>query len=129
MKICYNSDRSFKKGAVPWNKGKKSPWTTKRNLERNHLMIGENAYHWKGGKTTRERKILMGRKKYQLWRLAVLERDSWTCQSCRIKGESLHAHHIKPWASYPDLRYDVENGVALCVPCHQLLHSMNSNKK
>lgn len=37
------------KGKPAWNKGKPAPWTTKRNLENNHLHIGENSYNWKGG--------------------------------------------------------------------------------
>jgi len=38
-----------KKGKPAWNKGKPAPWTTKRNIENNHLHTGENAYNWKGG--------------------------------------------------------------------------------
>lgn len=115
-----------KKGLqIPWNKGKKSPWVTKRNLETNHLMVGEKAYHWKGGKTSRERKILMGRKKYKQWRSNVLERDSWTCQTCQARGIELHAHHIKSWFEYPNLRYDENNGVTLCRSCHELTYKKN----
>jgi hypothetical protein len=115
-----------KKGLqVAWNKGKPSPWTTKRNLERNHLMRGEKAYHWKGGKTQRERKILMGRQEYRLWRMGVLERDSYTCQACGIRGVFMHCHHIKPWLKYIELRYEVDNGVTLCRECHELVHAKN----
>ena len=108
-----------------WNKGKPSPWTTKRNLETNHLMTGENAYHWKGGKTTRERKLLMARKPYKLWRISVMERDNWTCQNCQSRGIPLEAHHIKSWVEYPSLRYELDNGVALCLPCHNLTKKKN----
>ena len=27
---------------------------------------------------------------------------------------------IKAWAKYPDFRYVIENGVALCRECHKL---------
>ena len=29
------------------------------------------------------------------------------------------ADHVKPWALYPELRYDLDNGRTLCVPCHK----------
>ena len=125
LHINLNPNGNFKKGVTSWNKGKKAPWTTQRNLERNHLMVGEKAYHWKGGLTTRERKILMSRKPYLQWRISVLDRDEWTCQNCLTKEGQLHAHHIKPWALYKDLRYDVNNGVTLCRSCHELLHLKN----
>lgn len=138
-KLLFTKDNKINVGRTPWNKGKKGlqkawnkgkkcPWVTKRNLEINHLMIGNKAYHWKGGKTSRERKILMGRKVYQQFRSNVLERDSWTCQTCQIRGIELHVHHIKPWAEYPELRYDVTNGVTLCRQCHELTYKRTNNK-
>lgn len=115
-----------KKGVqVSWLKGKKNPSLTKRNLENNSKRTGENAYHWKGGKTTRERKILMARLPYKLWRIGVMERDNWTCQNCGVRGVPLEAHHIKTWAEYPELRYELSNGVALCLPCHNLTKKKN----
>ena len=110
----------FKKGKPSWNKGKPSPWTSKRNKETNHLMRGEKAYHWKGGKHRSERARDMARQEYKQWRSNVFQRDCWTCQTCQAKGVYLEAHHIKAWAKYPDLRYALSNGVTLCLPCHKL---------
>lgn len=36
--------------------------------------------------------------------------------------EDLHAHHIKPKWSHPELKLDLENGVALCYRCHKAEH-------
>jgi len=63
--------------------------------------------------------------KYKLWRSKVFERDNWTCQVCNKKSEKgikiyLEPHHIKGWAKYPGLRYDINNGVTLCYKCHKL---------
>lgn len=61
-------------------------------------------------------------KEYTEWRTSVFKRDNYTCQECKIYGVKLNAHHIKPWASYPDDRYNIENGLTVCVPCHRNLH-------
>lgn len=58
---------------------------------------------------------------YIEWRSAVYERDNYTCQECGSTGQ-LNAHHIKAWSSHPALRFDVENGVTLCLECHAEKH-------
>ncbi len=52
------------------------------------------------------------------WREAIFERDNYTCQVCSIRGTYLEADHIKPWAYFPELRYELTNGRTLCRPCH-----------
>ena len=55
---------------------------------------------------------------YKRWRKSVFERDNYTCTSCGFRGY-IQADHIKPFAFFRDLRFDVNNGRALCVPCHK----------
>lgn len=52
------------------------------------------------------------------WRKAVFKRDDWTCQICGIRGSYLEADHIKPFAYFPELRYELDNGRTLCKKCH-----------
>jgi hypothetical protein len=59
---------------------------------------------------------------YKWWRTAVFERDKFTCQKCGAVGGELNAHHIKPYAKYKELRYELSNGITLCKNCHKLLH-------
>ena len=59
---------------------------------------------------------------YKLWRNAVFERDKYTCRKCGKRGAPLNAHHVKPWAFFPELRYDAGNGITLCVECHKAEH-------
>jgi 5-methylcytosine-specific restriction endonuclease McrA len=57
---------------------------------------------------------------YKTWRKSVFERDNYTCQypKCKRRGY-VQAHHIKRWADYPLLRYDLKNGITLCRRCHR----------
>lgn len=58
------------------------------------------------------------------WRKQVKERDEFTCQDCGATDVMLAAHHIKPYVLFPDLGYDVSNGLTLCYPCHEKRHSL-----
>ena len=57
-------------------------------------------------------------KKADEWRRAIFSRDDFTCQMCKTRGSYLEADHIKPWAYFPKLRYELSNGRTLCRPCH-----------
>jgi 5-methylcytosine-specific restriction endonuclease McrA len=58
---------------------------------------------------------------YAAWRQAVYERDGFRCQECGGEGP-LNAHHVRSWAGFPELRFDVENGITLCLACHEVRH-------
>lgn len=66
-------------------------------------------------------------KLYKEWRTAVFSRDDFTCQMCGVRGHKMNAHHIKPFAKYPDERLNVMNGVTLCAECHRETHRRQRN--
>lgn len=87
------------------------------------VLVGPLSSNWKGGKTHINKRA-RSTKAYAEWRKAVFERDNYTCQFCgdRTKiGHSvvLNADHIKPFAYFPQLRLDINNGRTLCLPCHK----------
>lgn len=79
---------------------------------------------------TEIRQSLEGRRcaEYKAWRKSVYDRDDYTCQFCGARGVKLNAHHRKAYAVHPDLRYQVENGITLCVPCHKKIHGRRKDE-
>ncbi len=93
--------------------GKKQSEETKRKMSLSHGGSGIPQYSTK-------RYYHKCDWRYKEWRSKVFERDNWTCQTCNKRGIPLEPHHIKGWTKYPELRYEVENGVSLCIECHRL---------
>lgn len=79
---------------------------------------GEKNPSWKGGISPILRR-LRASKRFRDWRVAVFTRDDYTCQICKKRGGYLEPDHIKPFAYYPELRFDISNGRTLCKPCHK----------
>lgn len=55
------------------------------------------------------------------WRREVFARDNYRCRRCGAGGK-LQAHHLRSWVEAPDLRFDTDNGITLCVDCHAAEH-------
>ncbi len=78
---------------------------------------GKDHPFWKNGISDINKQIRTSLE-YKMWREAVFKRDDYTCQMCSKKGGLLHPNHIKRFADYPYLRFDVKNGITLCEKCH-----------
>lgn len=61
-------------------------------------------------------------KEYRFWRSEVFKRDEFTCVMCNVKGGYLHAHHIFHWSDFANLRFDIDNGLTMCIKCHYRIH-------
>lgn len=70
-------------------------------------------------KTTTENYKARRSVEYRMWRESVYRRDNYTCQHCGQRGGRLNADHVKPFAVFKDLRYDINNGRTLCIDCHK----------
>ncbi len=120
---------SFEKGSIPWNKGKMGEQVKCVQS----FKSGEEHHNWNGG-VTKERVKIWHSVLYKVWRMAVFMRDDYTCVWCGARnGEGknvyLEADHIKPFAEYPDLRFDLFNGRTLCRECHRKTDTYGVRKK
>ena len=59
--------------------------------------------------------------KYNSWIQNVLIRDYIICQKCG-NTRDLVVHHIKPFATNKEKRFDTNNGITLCQTCHKEVH-------
>lgn len=104
---------------VSWNKGKKCPEISIRQLGKKLPQnMGENNVNWRGGVTPENEKARKSLQ-YKMWRRQVFERDDYTCQMCGERGGVLHADHDLPFSLFQDLRFELLNGQTLCVSCHR----------
>ncbi len=57
------------------------------------------------------------------WRNTVLKRDGFRCQECGCVKDRLllRAHHIVPRHDPECAKYDPDNGICLCVDCHDYI--------
>jgi 5-methylcytosine-specific restriction endonuclease McrA len=88
---------------------------------------GDKCPTWKGGITPEHMRI-RNSLELRTWRKSVFLRDNYICQDCQAKSEKgktvyLHAHHLKSFSEYPELRFEINNGVTLCKKCHYTRHT------
>jgi predicted restriction endonuclease len=107
-------------------KGKKKTIEHRKKLS--DAQKGELSHFWRGGITNRNT-IIRQSITYRLWREAVYKRDNYTCIICGIVGGKLNAHHIKPFSSFPELRFCIDNGITLCYTCHKMIHKKENTLK
>lgn len=98
-------------------KGRKVQWAAEHIAAIKKANTGRQAWNYNGGSGTKRHQD-MGRIEYKQWRDAVFARDNYTCQFCEQYSGVLHADHIQKWSENEELRYSVDNGRTLCVPCH-----------
>lgn len=64
-----------------------------------------------------------GDERNKRWRWLVMERDNFTCRKngCE-RHDHLTPHHVRNFRIHKELRYDVANGITLCMAHHAEFH-------
>lgn len=123
-KYCSNSCKNNFNWANPEyrqhmsdiHKNKKQSLETIKKRFKNYK--GENHYRWRENRTlikdaygSRERRSSI----YKDWRRRICNRDNWKCKiNNKDCSGRLEVHHILGFTEYPELKYDINNGITLC---------------
>lgn len=137
--LNHPNKTSFKKGNIPWTKGKKGiHLSIKTEFKKGQKSpakgkFGEESTNWRGGRTSLARQIRLCFK-YRQWRSDIFTRDSFTCVLCGKIGGCLEADHypkrfsdifyeskvktIQEALEYEEF-WNINNGRTLCQKCHK----------
>jgi len=91
-------------------------------------MVGEKHPNWKGDKH-RCREDITKLSKYKKWREEVFKRYGKICVVVGCNAVANIAHHIKDWKEYPELRFNPNNGLPLCLSHHSKYHNGKKSLK
>jgi hypothetical protein len=84
-----------------------------------NFMRGENNPRWISDRTKLKKRDKRNDPLYKEWRRNVCLRDGFVCKiNNKDCCKKLEVHHILRWADYPELRYDINNGITLCKNHH-----------
>lgn len=119
-KLSEETKKKISEGLKGENNPAKRPEVRKKQAE---IRKGNRSHFWKGGITS-QNEIIRKSIEFTLWRKIIFQRDNFTCQECGARSGNgkrieLHSHHKKSFANFPELRFDIDNGITLCKNCHK----------
>lgn len=128
-------NKGIKTGHTPWNKGngdymagENNPFYGKKHTDETRAkMRGAKNGNWRNG-ASRANDLIRKSVEYLDWKAQIFVRDNRQCVICG-SGNQIEADHIKPFSSYPELRFDINNGRTLCHDCHTKTDTYGNTKK
>jgi hypothetical protein len=109
--LSFNAKgNKYNVGRIPWNKNKHQLQTS-----------GSNNPNWKNGISKENEKQRHNIEAYY-WKRECLARDNFTCQKTGVSGGDLVVHHINNFSEFPELRWEISNGITLSKKSHLEFH-------
>lgn len=110
FKKGQTNDGGYKKGAVPWNKGKKGVMPTPWNKGLKGCGFKEKNGMWKGESASYFAK--------HLW-IINNHGNPKKCEHCKKVGEKIKGRWNVHWANISgEFKRDIKDWIALCAKCH-----------
>lgn len=105
-----------------------------KNIQNVPIKYGKEHHSYNPTITDEERikKRTLFAKELSDWKNKVFARDDYTCKCCNKRGSNLNAHHLNSYHWAKEERFDINNGITLCVICHKNFHKkygMKNNTK
>lgn len=107
---------AVKRNPAQWISGDKSPFKRPEVILK---ISGENNHRWLKDRSLIKHPEDRNNPEYKRWRLNIYRRDNFKCRinNCDCSGRII-AHHILSFTYHSELRYDVNNGITLCLAHH-----------
>ena len=82
-------------------------------------MRGRKAWNYIEDRTKLKRHNRRNDMFYKEWRSSVWRRDNYKCKIDNLDCNGrIEAHHVLSWRDYPELHYEINNGITLCHHHH-----------
>ena len=91
----------------------------KQKIKMRENKIGNKHWHWYQDRSKLKTQEDRRSTAVNEWRINIYKRDNYKCKISNKNCEGrLEAHHILNWEEFPELRYDINNGITLCHAHH-----------
>ena len=116
----------FKKGIIPWNRGKKMPNSMSAKMKIiASQRIGEKAANWIDGRSFLPYPSIFNRRLKE----SIKKRDGYKCRWCGVKEKNyfqkLSIHHL----DYNKNNCNLDNLITLCRSCNAKANAKNHRER
>jgi len=117
--------KKLKENACKYWLGRKLPKHVVEGIRKRMTdsWTGDKNPNWKGGVTDDNHSIRHSIE-MKRWKKMCLKRDNFICQKTGKNSRMLAVHHIKSFAEFPELRFDLENGITFSRDAHLEFHKI-----